>query len=111
MTAFLAGIGPMRIALLAITAFLIACAPFAGTGPVYAGWQFVPTVLAPVLAPIMLFVLPLEMTMSRLFMADEGEAGKQRYRRIIRIELFGFALLVLSWLPYLVRLWNASRID
>ena len=112
MNTVLTRLGPMRVALLLFTAGLVACAPFAGGGGVYEGWRFVPTVLAPVFAPIMLFVLPLELFMSRMFLGEqESEAGRGRYRLIIRIEAAAFVLLILAWLPYLLRLWNASQIN
>ncbi len=102
----------MRVTLLLFTAGLIACAPFAGGAAVYEGWGFVPTVLAPVFAPIMLFVLPLEMFMARMFLNEQEEAaGRARYRFIIQVEAIAFALLILAWLPYLLRLWNASQLN
>ena len=64
--------------LLTLALALVVAAPFASPGAEYHGWRFFPVVLGPVFSTIMLFVLPLDITMSRIMMAEvEGAAREE----------------------------------
>ena len=105
-------------------AVLVASAPFASFGPegfeaVYASralgvdggapgareigvsmgliWA---TLVAPPLAVMMAFVVPLDMLMSRIYMTDKHGAQRARYRRILAAETLAFLLLVAAWAPF-----------
>lgn len=105
----LRALGPLRVMLMIIVLLLIAAAPFAGGGGHGAalGWRFFPAVLAPVFAPIMLFVLPFDITMSRIQMQEHSGAERERYRFIVQIELVALAAMVVAWLPFVYKLVNA----
>ena len=97
-------LGPLRTMLVIIVLALIVISPFAGGRVVVSGWAIITTLLAPTLYVIMVFVLPLDIVMTRVFMsAAEGEA-RARYVRIIRIELLLLILLLISWAPFVGRL-------
>ena len=120
--------GALRVALLAAVAVLVASAPFASFGPegfeaVHAsralgvdGGALGPreigisiglvwtTLVAPPLAVMMAFVVPLDMLMSRIYMADKQGAERARFRRILAAEAFAFVLLVAAWTPFFVAL-------
>lgn len=101
-------LGPLRVGLVLITALVILAAPFAEvTAELVTGWALWPAVIAPALMPILVFVLPLDMTMSRLIMADREPAARGRYRIIIRVELALLALMLLAWTPFAVELFRA----
>ena len=62
------------------------------------------TLVAPPLAVMMAFVVPLDMLMSRIYMTDKPDAERARYRRILAAESFAFVLLVAAWTPFFVAL-------
>ncbi|MGE0385772.1 MAG: hypothetical protein AB7Q97_13655 [Gammaproteobacteria bacterium] len=97
-------LGPQRAALITLTVVLIATGPFSNPRGGHEGWHLMVHVLAPVFATILMFVLPLDMTMSRIFMVDPGRPDQDRYRAILRLETGLFALLVATWLPFAWRL-------
>lgn len=93
-------LGPMRAVLAGVALALIIFVPAPGTPPVYQGVGLIPTVLVPVLAPILFMVLMLDVLMASVFMIDKRGAARARYRMI---QLFNLALavaLVLFWIPY-----------
>ena len=121
-------LGALRIALLAAIAVLVASAPFSSFGPDGSGaiefsralgveggalgsrelnlsmglvWT---TLVAPPLAVMMAFVVPLDMLMSRIYMTDKPKAERARFRRILAAEAFAFVLLVAAWVPFFVAL-------
>lgn len=105
----LRALGPLRVLLMVVVVLLIAAAPFAGGGGhgEGLGWRFFPKVLAPVFAPIMLFVLPFDITMSRIQMHEHSGAERERYRFIVRVELAALAAMAVAWLPFVYELVNA----
>ena len=119
-------LGALRVALLAAVAVLVASAlfaspyPFGGgdidtavamvsantpsTGIGYSIGLLWPTLIAPPLAVMMVFVVPLDMLMSRIYMTDKHGAERARYRRILAAEAVALALLVAAWAPFFVAL-------
>ncbi len=97
-------LGLLRLLLLALAGALLLAAPFASPGADYHGWRFFPVVLGPVFSTIILFVLPLDITMSRIMMAETNGAARDRYRLAIVLESAAFVLLLLAWLPYMLKL-------
>ena len=121
-------LGALRLALLAAAAILAASAPFASTGSSGPGafdaaralaaaggapgphgigvslgvvWT---NLVAPPLAVMMAFVIPLDMLMSRLYMSDKQGAERARYRRILAAEALAFVLLAAAWTPFFAAL-------
>ena len=104
MRSLAAEIGFLRSSLLAIIVILVAAAPFAlasdGSGPL----GFAVAVVAPVFFVVMLFVLPLDMLMTRIFMLEKEGDERLRFRFIMRVELALYAILVASWTPFVWQL-------
>lgn len=99
-------LGPLRSILLVATVVAAGGAFFAGGGhydPL--SWAILPRAVVPTLAVTLLFVIPLDMLMTRVFMSDKEGAERQRFRRILRFETAAYALLVLAWAPFLVSLF------
>ena len=96
--------GALRSMLMIVVLGLIVLAPFSGGGVRVDGWAIVPTLLAPTLYVVVVFVLPLEMVMSLIFMSDKQGPERRRYRRILAIELALFLVLLAAWAPFLVAL-------
>ena len=112
-------LGALRVALLAAIAVLVASAPFASLhpgafdvsvvlagddGPFAAPGAIWLTLVAPPLAVMMAFVVPLDMLMSRIYMTDKHGAERTRYRRILGAEALAFILLVGAWTPFFAAL-------
>ena len=108
-------LGALRAALLAAIAVLVASAPFASLhpgafdvsvalagddGPFAAPGAIWLTLVAPPLAVMMAFVVPLDMLMSRIYMTDKQGAERARYRRILAAEALAFVLLATAWAPF-----------
>jgi hypothetical protein len=101
---FAAQFGALRLmlALATVSSALFVQKP--GTSPVYAGWEFVPTVLAPVMTPLVLMVLLLDVLMSWVMRVDSKGRERVRLRHILVTELLLAAGLVVLWLPYYLAL-------
>ncbi|RLK51349.1 hypothetical protein DFR31_1285 [Alkalispirillum mobile] len=96
----LIALGSMRwfLALCALVAIVLRPEP--GTGIVTEGWALVPTLLAPVLAPLVAVVLLLDALMARVFMIDTDGPVRQHYRLAIWFNVLLAALVTVYWLPY-----------
>lgn len=102
-------LGALRVLLLICTLVVIVLAPAPGTRAVAEGWAFVPTLLAPVLAPLLLMLLMLDALMTRIFMSDAAGAERARLKYALTVDLAAAALLLIFWLPYFLALGGAAR--
>ena len=93
---------PLRVAMLVFTLLVMVLVPPPGTPAVAHGWAFVPTLLAPVLAPLILMVLLLDALMTRIFMTDAAGAERARLKYIVTVDLVAALALFLFWLPYFI---------
>jgi len=102
----LSTLGPLRTVLVLAAVVAAGGAFFADTGyydPL--SWAIVPRALVPTLAVTLLFVIPLDMLMTRVFMSDKQGEERQRFRRILKFEVAAYALLLLAWGPFLLSLF------
>jgi hypothetical protein len=90
----------MRIILVVIAVIEIVAAPRPGTPPVYSGWEMWPTLLVPTLAPIVFMVLMLDALMGRVMLGSAEGAERERYRRIVIVNLVTGIALLGWWIPY-----------
>lgn len=93
-------LGPLRIALAVATLSLALLAPFALGESQYHDWRILPTVVAPVFAVMLMFLIPLDMLMSWVF-ARGDPARAARLGAVIRAEAVLLGILLLSWWPFL----------
>jgi len=105
-TSFLELIGAQRSFLLFVNIALVAAAPFSGGETSYTGWQLYPTLLAPTLVPIMFFVMSLDVLMNLVFMVDATDDKRRRHKIIMIFNLLTIVVLVLSWAPFYIVLFN-----
>lgn len=94
--------------LVIIVLFLIVMGPISGGEVRISGFALFTGVVAPAFYVIMLFVLPLDITMSRVFMLEAQGDERARYRFIIQLELGLLALMLLAWLPFILRLLESA---
>lgn len=102
--AWLDDLGALRIALCAVVIALIAAAPFGGGQARFEGLAFVLTVLAPALFVMFVFILALDLVMTRVFLVDAEGDARRRLVRVLRVEGVLFAFLLLAWAPLVIRL-------
>jgi hypothetical protein len=91
--------------LLAVTACLfILFSVRPGTPAVYDSWQIVPTVLLPVLAPLIFMLLLLDALMGRVMMVDQRGTERERLRTVVIVNLVLAFTLLAFWTPYYLAL-------
>ena len=96
--------GALRILLVASVVALVIVAPFSG-GPIdVAGWPLVRSVIAPTLFVIMVFVVPLDITMTLVFMSERQGRERRRLKRIAQVEALLLAAMLAAWAPLVMRL-------
>ena len=101
---FVTMFGTLRVLLVISVVALIVAAPFSD-GPAHStGWPLVRSVIAPTLFVIMAFVVPLDITMTLVFMLDRQGPERRRLRRIAQIEAVLLAAMLVAWIPLVVRL-------
>lgn len=99
---FVSFFGVLRTLLVLVVVALVIAAPFYD-GPVHAmGWPLVRGVIAPALFAIMVFVLPLELTMTLVFMS--GGQDRRRLRIIVLTEAALFVAMLAAWTPFVAGL-------
>ncbi len=101
----LAGLGPLRIALVGTGLLVIVFHTSPEATVRYDTWGFIYTVLLPVLAPMVFMLLMLDALMSRVFMGDTEDVGeKQRFKSILLTNLITGAALLVAWAPFFLSL-------
>ena len=99
---FVSFFGVLRALLVLGVVALVIAAPFYD-GPVHAtGWPLVRGVIAPALFMIMVFVLPLELTMTLVFMSSRRDPDRRRLRIIVLTEAALFVAMLVAWTPFVV---------
>ncbi len=98
------GFGGLRLMLVALCAALVLVGPFSGGAVRFDGFALITTLVAPVAFAIFLFVLPLDMVMSWVFMSGASDTRRAALRRAIVTEGALMVLMVLAWLPFVLRL-------
>ena len=96
----------LRILMIIGALLVIVMAPSPGSRVSYEGWQMVTTLLIPTLAPLVFMVLLLDALMGRVWLIDAQGTDRDKFKTIIRVNLFFALLLLLVWVPYFVKLWN-----
>lgn len=95
-------IGPLRAIL---GGFVLLCLPVAFiSGGDSAGWRIAPDQIVPALVALLVWSLPFDILMARLWMGEYQGAAQARYRTIMRFDTALIAALLVFWGPFFVRL-------
>jgi len=95
-------VGPLRMA---VATLVFICLPFAFyPGDDEAGWRVIPVYVIPVMALMLIWVLPFDMLMSRVFMGDKEGDERDRYKIVIKFDAFLLVMLFLFWAPFFLNL-------
>jgi L-lactate permease len=101
-------LGPLRSGLALLTVIIIASAPFAD-GTVYMhDWRLFPSVIAPTIVMMLVFTFPLDLTMVRVFLQDAEPGERARLQAVMRFEFALFVLMLLAWLPFMLKILDFS---
>ncbi len=100
--------GGLRVLLLCCVALIVALAPFADGSVHLHDWRLLPSVVAPSVMMMLVFALPLDITMARIFMSDASDAERARLRFVIKVEVVALLLLLAAWSPFLFRVLELS---
>ncbi|MDH5516419.1 MAG: hypothetical protein OEY36_01195 [Gammaproteobacteria bacterium] len=101
-TVFLTQAGVIRNILYFFAIFAIIFKPENSSSLNLEGLHFIPTLVLPVIAPLLVTGFFLDILMSRIYSSEQSEEIKIRFKNIIRVDLF-FALLLLAlWVPYMI---------
>lgn len=100
----LADFGALRLGLFTITIFVIIMSAFADGNTYMHDWRLVPSVLAPSIMMMLVFAIPLEMTMTAIYMSDANANEKSRLKHILKIEAIAYVALIVSWVPFFFKI-------
>ena len=108
LNSFCRRIGVLRTGLAIATIVVIGAAPFADGSTHMHDWRLFPSVIAPTLMMMLVFTLPLDITMAYVFMSDADDLETERLQMIVRFEAILLALMILSWIPFMFRVLDFS---
>ena len=97
-------LGVLRSGMAVIVLALILASPFTTGGASVVGIALLTTIVSPALFVIFVFVLPLDLVMTMVFMADKDGPERARLRRVFIAESVLFIALCASWVPFVLRL-------
>lgn len=97
---FVKNFGLLRLFLFATSIVCIVFAPTPGTKVSYQGWDIVPTLLLPTLAPLIFLIILLDMLMTRVFMVDAQNHSRSRYKQVFTTEAIFALIMLIFWVPF-----------
>lgn len=95
-------IGVQRSALFLFSLLLVCLSFFPENGFLEYNFQIIPSMIAPILSAIMIFVWALDIIMALIFKTDATESIKQRYNVIIKVDLSSLFLLGICWVDFII---------
>lgn len=101
-TDWVARVGALRVLGAAIVLLCVAMAPLSGVSG--HGWALFPSAIAPGIAVFMIWALPFDMLMARIFSREDGAAGARRFRAVLWLDLTALVALLVAWGPFFARL-------
>ncbi len=91
-------VGPLRLGLALLIALCLPLVFFADAQP--EGWRVIPVYVGPVLAVIFIWLLLLDMLMSRVLMSEQPPEKRVRYRLAMKLDAALLAAIFLFWGPF-----------
>lgn len=99
---FIKDAGPIRVILYFFAVITIIFKPDNSTEMSLEGLQFIPTLVLPVIAPLLITGFFLDMLMSRIYSAEQSDDVKRKFRRISLVDLCFAVVLLILWVPYML---------
>ncbi len=100
MKSVLLDLHPMRIFLILLVLISIIFKPAPGTELIYEGWDVFPTLLLPVMSPILLMLLWLDSLIAKVWSTQTEGVAQKRYKQVMYINLSLSFIFILVWYPY-----------
>lgn len=101
---YLKSLGPQRLALTVFSLLTILSAPIASNGVHYEGLLVMPTLVAPSMVPILIFVIMLDIIMSLVFLSQEEGTGKKRFKVILFSNIVLLVVMFGVWGSFFIAL-------
>ncbi len=95
-----AHIGPLRVMVVMLGLLTLPCVFVGELDSVF--WDVLINKITPGVVLFMIWVLPFDMLMARIFMSDKPEATKVAYRTVIKVDLVLWLLLLAFWGTFFV---------
>lgn len=96
--------GVLRLMLATLVLVLAGLSLYA-PGPIeYEGWKVIPTLIAPVIAPIVFMGVLLDLLMARVWMIEAEPPVRRRLNLVTILDLVLLAILLFSWWDYFLKL-------
>jgi hypothetical protein len=90
---------------LIVAAIVVACLPLVFlSGMSGSGWGIIPSQIVPVVVVFLVWALPFDMLMARVFMADAQDADRGRFKAVIKLDVLLLVALLAFWGPFFLAL-------
>jgi len=99
---FIKDAGPIRFILYFFAVIAIVLKPDNSAEMSLEGLQFIPTLILPVIAPLLVTGFFLDMLMSRIYSSEQPDDVKRKFRTISLVDLFFAVFLLILWVPYML---------
>ena len=99
---FITDAGPIRVLLYVLAIITIIFKPDNSTTLNLEGLNFIPTLVLPVIAPLLITGFFLDMLMSRIYSSEQNDETRKKFKLISRVDFSLAVLLLIFWVPYLV---------
>lgn len=99
---FIKAAGPIRMILYVMGIITIIFKPDNASTLNLEGLNFIPTLILPVIAPMLITGYLLDMLMSRIYAAEQPEDVKRKYKLISRVDLVLTIIMLVLWVPFLL---------
>ncbi len=108
----LVSVGPLRLLLILLTVLVILAAPLPQSGVEFAqdDWRWLVSIVSPSLFGLLLFVIPLDLTMMMLFRTAASNDRRRAYLMLVVIEAVAWFAMLVAWLPLLFLLLNRQPV-
>lgn len=99
---FIRQAGPIRISLYVLAFFTVLLKPENNSTVNLEGLAFIPTLVLPVIAPLLTTGFLLDMLMCKIYSSEQTDDIKARFKKISRVNLAFVVVLLATWVPYLL---------
>lgn len=92
----------------AVAILVLICLPFVFfPGESDSGWRVIPVYIIPVMALMLIWILPFDILMSRVFMSGKEGTERDHYKTVIKFDALLLFLLFVFWGPFYAKLVTA----
>ena len=108
---WITGLGTLRSLLLVTAVACIVAAPFADGQAYLHDWRLLPSVIAPSIMMMLVFAIPLDVCMAKIFLTDAGPTERARLGRAIVLEIVVLLVMVAAWTPFMLKVMDFWPLD